>query len=169
MKIEELKTGDILLYRSKGVLPWLIRLFTNSHVNHAAICVEIWGEMFVAESESKGFVLNKIGDSVRGSEIWVMRYIKPIDYKSFAVRIASMLGKHRYDFASLLFFQVWYSLTGEWVGKNDKHASKRLYCSEAIAYIYSRELFEMLEWWKYNPKMVWEEKNFMRFRLYVDR
>jgi len=60
--------------------------------------------MFVAESEIKGFVPNKLMDSIKGNEIWVMRYIKPIDEKKFAQMITSMLGKHRYDFASLLFF-----------------------------------------------------------------
>jgi len=160
MRVDELKTGDILLYESNSFFSKSHTLFTKGKVNHVGICLEIWDEMFVAESEIKGFVPNKLMDSIKGNEIWVMRYIKPIDEKKFAQMITSMLGKHRYDFASLLFFQLWYSLTGNWIGKKDKNASKRLYCSEAIAYIYSKLVFEMLEWWKYNPKMIWDEENF---------
>lgn len=165
MKITDLKTGDILLYRSKNILARAIRLFTRGKVNHASICVEIWGEMFVAESEKVGFVLNKLNDSIKGREIWVLRYKNPIESNRFAKRIVLMLGKHRYDFASLLFFQVWYTITGKWIGKKDEHASKRLYCSEAIAYIYSKETGEMTSWWTYNPKMIWDEPNFIREKL----
>jgi len=167
MKIEELRTGDILLYRSKGFLPKAIRFFTRGKFNHVSIAVEFWGEMFVAESESKGFVPNKVRESIKGSDVWVMRYLQPINQRSFAMRITGMLGKHRYDFASLLLFQVWYALTGEWIGKKDKHASKRLYCSEAIAYIYANEVFEMTEWWKYNPQMIWDEPGFICAELEV--
>ena len=165
MKKSELRTGDILLYKSNHFLARAIRFFTNGKVNHAGIFVEIWGEMFVAESEKEGFIPNKLADSIKGREIWVMRHGKPIDAKKFAIRITSMLGKHRYDFASLLFFQVWYSITGKWIGKKDEHASKRLYCSEAIAYIYNKETGEMPEWWKYNPKMIWNESGFYKEKL----
>lgn len=160
MTRDELKTGDILLYRSTHFLARAIRFFTKGKVNHASFCVKIWGEMFVAESEKEGFITNKLADSINGREIWVMRYHKPIDAKKFALRITSMLGKHRYDFASLLFFQVWYAITGKWIGKRDEHASKRLYCSEAIAYIYNKEIGIMNEWWRYNPQMIYEETGF---------
>lgn len=165
MKTTELRTGDILLYRSSHFLARAIRFFTRGQVNHAAICLSIWNEMFVAESERPGFIPNKLADSIKGREVWVMRYNKPINERSFALRISAMLGKHRYDFASLLFFQVWYAITGKWVGRRDSHASKRLYCSEAVAYIYNLETGEMPEWWRYNPQMLWNQPGFTKVKL----
>lgn len=160
MKIHDLKTGDILLYRSNHLLAKAIRFFTNGKVNHASICVIISDEIFVAESEKEGFVLNKLADSIKGRKILVMRYSASVAEKKLAMRVMSMIGKHRYDFASLLFFQAWYAITGNWIGRRDKHASKRLYCSEAIAYIYNEEVGIMNEWWKYNPQMIFEEPGF---------
>lgn len=165
IEIKSLRTGDILLYRSNHLLGKLIRFFTRSTVNHAGIVVELWGELFVAESEAKGFVLNRVADSIRGRDILVRRHLISVNTRSFAILIAGMVGKHRYDYFSLLFFQVVYAVTGKWIGKEDKHASKRLYCSEAVAYIYNKEISIMRNWWEYTPKMLLKGFGFDTYQL----
>lgn len=171
IKMKDLKTGYVLLYTSTHFLSRAIRFFTRSTVNHASICIEEWGEMFVAESDKQGFVPNRILSSIKGRQILVLKPMVPYDEKEMGKQITSMLGHHRYDFASLLFFQVIYNVTkwwngkGKWLGKQGEKASRRLYCSEAIAFIYNRLTGIMPEWWKYNPDMILRDPNFEHFEL----
>lgn len=134
-------------------------------MNHASIVVIIDGVPFVAESESKGFILNPLEDSVKGRKIFVKRFNGRTDEAAIIRMVLLMLGRHRYDYFSLLFFQVYYSLTGKWIGKRDEHASKRLYCSEAIAYIFNKLTGLMVKWWMYNPQMLYDQPGFDLYEL----
>ena len=170
--IEQVQTGDILLYKSKGFLPRAIRWFTRTDVNHVSIAIEMWGEMFVFESIGKGFVPQRIEDSIRGKDITVMKPTFNINSRELSIFTVSMAGHHRYDFASLLFFQPIYTITkrlfgkGWWIGKKDEKAIKRLYCSEAIAYIHNYFYTSvMTNWWKYYPGMFLKERKFKFYKL----
>jgi hypothetical protein len=168
---DKIQTGDILLYSSKGFIGKAIQFFTRSKVNHVSIAIEIWGEMYVYESIEKGFVPVKLEDSIKGKDIFVLKPDFKVDKKAISLLTTSMAGHHRYDFASLLFFQVIYQVTkrvagkGLWIGRKDANASKRLYCSEAVAYIYNTLHGIMEKWWKYFPAMFLEEAKFRAFKL----
>ena len=170
--INRIQTGDILLYKNKGFLPRAIRWFTRTDVNHVSIAVEMWGEMFVFESIGKGFVPQRIEDSIRGADITVMKPNYRIDERQISLLTASMSGHHRYDFFALLVHQPIYTITkrlfgkGKWIGRRDEKAIKRLYCSEAIAYIYNYFTPSIMkQWWKYYPGMFLKEEEFTFFKL----
>jgi len=160
-----IQPGNILLYRSEKLLSKLIRFFQKCPYHHAGIVVELWGELFVAESNSHGLTVNKLEDSIKGSQILILQPQFEIDYIQINKFVIPILGKHKYDIMSLLVFQLYYTLTGVWLGKHDEHASKRLYCSEFVAYVYHRLYDVFHEWWKTNPRMIFENSSFNHFEL----
>lgn len=157
-----LETGDIVLFRTKpslNPLSWVaagIRFFTRYRYNHVGIVVSNWDKLFINEAVEKGVLSIPLEGRLDGQEIKIIRGINSIDEKVFARKANSFLGKTGYDFSSLLLFQLWFQLTGKWVGKKGDRASRRLYCSEYAAYMY-----ELKDWWTYSPDMIGEEKNFM--------
>jgi hypothetical protein len=160
-----IKPGYVLLYRSEKLLSRLIRFFQKSPYHHAGLVIELWGEIFVAESDSHGLTVNRIKDSIKGYTNIVLQpkfEYDPIKINKFVVPI---LGKHKYDSMSLLFYQLVYLITGKWIGRKDEHASKRLYCSEFVAYVFYNlnNIFE--DWYKTNPRMIFENPNFTHFKL----
>jgi hypothetical protein len=160
-----IQPGYILLYRSEKLLSKIIRFLQKCPYHHSGIVIELWGELFVAESKTHGLSVNRLHDSIRRSKIMVLKpkfEYDPIQINKFVVPI---LGKHKYDIMSLLFYQFIYLITGKWIGRRDEHASKRLYCSEFVAYVF-HSLFNVFhDWYKTNPRMIFENPNFDHFVL----
>lgn len=147
----ELQNGDVLHCTSQGFIAKAIRLFTRSRVNHTALVIEIWNELFIIDSQANGTNLRPIKE-------WNKKYNYSyvIDRPNrFAVaqreKAVSVIGTTPYDFKSLLWYQPVYILTGRWRGKRHDEAIERLYCSEYIAWV-----FDMPQWWKASPQAVKE-------------
>jgi len=147
----ELREGDILHCMSNGWLAKLIKFFTRSKINHTALVLNIYGKLFIVDSQIKG-------TNPRPLIEWAKKYnytyeiSRPknfsIGHKKLAI---SAFGHTPYDFASLIF-QAWYQITGKWIGKTYEEAKKRMYCSEFVAYV-----FQMHKWWKMSPAKLYEE------------
>ena len=46
----QIKTGDILLYKSQTIIGKLIRYFSKSNYSHASIAFDSWGTVLIAEA-----------------------------------------------------------------------------------------------------------------------
>jgi len=163
--ISIIQAGFILLYKSNSFVSRMIRFFMKCPYHHAGLVVELWGELFVAESNMHGLTVNNLLDSIKKSKILVLKpkiEVDPIQINKFVIPI---LGKHKYDIMSLIVYQVIYLFTGKWIGRKDEHAKKRLYCSEFVAYVYFSLYGIFPEWYKTNPRMIFENSNFDHFLL----
>lgn len=161
-----LQPGDIIMvhryppYGIQDIPAPFIRVITGCYWNHVATVGPCLGKLYIFEAIGKGFVptmkvedyLNQVGN-VR--EIAVMRPKPDLFYtpEEFFEGIDDLINRG-YDFKSLLWYQIWYQLTGRWKGKTGDASSKTIYCSEAIAYGY-RRIFP--EPWLVYPKKIWEE------------
>jgi hypothetical protein len=160
-----IKPGYILLYRSEKLLSKLIRFFQKCPYHHAGVVIELWGELFVAESNSHGLTVNRLADSIKVSTILILR--PKFEFDSIAINkfVVPILGKHKYDMMSLIVYQLIYLLTRKWFGRKDVHASKRLYCSEFVAYVFFSLHGIFPDWYKTNPRMIFDNSNFDHFDL----
>lgn len=166
-KVEKsfIQPGYILLYRSNRFISKAIRYFLKCPYHHVGLVIEVYDELFVAESKRQGLSINRLNDSIKGSKIMVLKPkfdYNPVEIGKFVV---PLLGKHRYDIMSLYIFQLIYILTGKWLGKKDEHASKRLYCSEFVAYVFHSLYNIFHDWFKTHPKMIYQSPDFDHFIL----
>lgn len=148
----ELKSGDVLHCTSNGILGKLIRKFTKSRINHTALVIEVWGELFIIDSQ-------KDGTNPRPFQEWVTKYDykykihRPIVFSNKEkYRAVSKWGHTPYDFVSLFIWQPIYILTGKWHGRKEPNADSKMYCSEYVSWV-----FELPNWWKLSPQAAFEE------------
>lgn len=153
-----LKTGDVILTHGTSFLARAIRYFTRSEFNHAILVVEIWGDKFLLEAQKEGLVINTIPESLTNKQFKILRAKTYADglpvekAKELAMFVMPMVGKHRYDFGSLLVAQPIKQIFNVWVGRRNAKASKRLYCSEFIALVYNRMFKFFPYWYETTPK-----------------
>jgi len=147
----ELRSGDVLHCTSNGILGKFIQRFTKSRINHTALVIEVWGELFIIDSQ-------KDGTNPRPFKDWVMKYNykykihRPILFtKRSKYRAVSKWGHTPYDFASLFIWQPIYILTGKWHGHKGLRADNRMYCSEYVSWV-----FELKNWMMLSPQAAFE-------------
>jgi len=156
----KIQSGDIFLTTSKkSFLSKAIRFFTKSKISHSELLIKTW---------DYPLCYGAIGIGVRGTDIvrWISdKYIivrRPNKYltginkeeeKRIATKACSRLGI-KYDFMSLLYYQVIYQLFGKWKGKTEQKALNRMYCSEFVAWVY-----DLPNWWEKSPEdlLEWSE------------
>ena len=171
MKTQEIKTGDVLLYRSSSLLSRIIRFFSGKY-SHASIVFDSWYKCFVAEADMKGVVPNSIEDSIKGCEILVLRPKFDFDIKLLDQLITSHLGKHRYNFFLLIIMQLVYQLSNKkiWLywGKNGKQLRKTV-CGQFVAYIYNEysQGKNFNDWAKATPQSLFESDLFEHLELEI--
>lgn len=145
----ELKTGDLVFFRSKGVLPLLIRKFAKIQYNHVGVVVSNWEKLFLNEAVGRGIMAQPLSNRIDGREkdILIRRPINPINEKEFAQKANSCLGK-KYDFRGLIINQGLLQVFGKWNGGDAGKEEGRFYCYEYASFCYQ----EHFDWWKINPK-----------------
>lgn len=149
-----MKTGDLILvhrifkwYRPKSYLSAAIRWFTDFYWNHTAMIVVIDGLPYVIEAVGNGVILKPFVTWCQDKTI--IYDIKNIDADIQPNEALKYLG-HKYDFISLVFYQVIFQLTrklfkkGIWIGRKGAKADKVLYCSELFATIHNIDNAERL-------------------------
>lgn len=144
-----LQEGDILHCMSNGLLARCIHYFTKSKINHTALVLKIYNNLFISDSQIKGTYPIPLKDWTKK---YKYKYIisRPLKFTKYnKYKAINRWGKTPYDFASLLF-QAWYQMTGRWIGKGKYKAEKRMYCSEYVAYV-----FNLDRWWMKSPKDVY--------------
>lgn len=160
-----IQPGDVLLYHSHNLISKVIRFFIKSPFSHASLVVELWGELFIAESTMKGLTVSPLRDSIKGSKILILKpkmEIDPIKINKFVI---PLLGKHKYDLMSSLIFQFIFLITGKWIGLRGVQAKNRLYCSEFVAFVFFSLYNIFPDWYEINPRMIFENPNFDHFVL----
>ena len=163
-----MQVGDIILSNDSGFLPRAIRFFmkryakrlgvkVDTYYNHAAICVEIGGELRVAEAMAKGVQIIKTPEEYlkKHPKHLIRTWVKPLDNDekkliSAIVRDLS-LRITKYDFKNFTD-QIGLIEFNQWNGKMHVEALARIYCSELCAYAMDcvRDTFGGV-WWLRNP------------------
>lgn len=138
----KLETGDILHCNRKGILSFLIRKATKSNFNHSAIVVEIWGQIYIIDSQ-------RDGTDLRPFDVWTKKYKYTykisrnifVNRDEFAKRALSRVDTG-YDFTSLLIRKPLHLIFGRWKKKEDE--TKRFYCSEFAAWCHKIERSDIM-------------------------
>lgn len=154
----EFKPGDIILFRGTRFISKGIQFFMKRYrkklglpkakvFNHAAMIVEMWGQLFVAEANEKGIEVNPI-EKAYGHKMKMIKVIRPKkaytkEEQKAVSKIATnyALDPTRYDFFNFLHQIKMIAKTkvkdgkivSRWSGPTGKKAEKRLYCTEAVA------------------------------------
>lgn len=146
-----LQSGDVLHCTSERLLSRIIRKLTKGRVNHSALAIEVWGELFIIDAQKDGTNLRPISE-------WNKKYkysykiFRPTDFSTeIRSKAISKIGSTPYDFLSLIVWQPIYILTGKWHGRSKENADDRMYCSEYIAWLFNYE-----NWWQLSPQAVYD-------------
>jgi hypothetical protein len=173
MKINEIRTGDVLLYKSNSLLSKLIRFFSGKY-SHASIVFDSWYKCFVAEADKEGVVPNTIEDSIKGCEILVLRPKFEFDVKGLDQLVTSHLGKHRYNYFLLIIMQLIYQLSNKkiWLYLGETGAKlHRTVCGQFVAYVYNEysggKYFT--DWAMATPESLFESDLFEHFEINVNQ
>lgn len=167
IKIDELKTGDIILVSSHSWLAKQIQKFQKNKWNHAGVIIEIWGEIYVCESDKRGICLTTLTDYLNSDkELLICRPTYKYDSKKLTEIMPKECGHTRYDYASLVFFQLIKQLTGKWIGKRGDKAENAYYCSEWAAYVHNQVYPTIFtNWYEIAPKDIFENPMFTHFKI----
>lgn len=166
--MEKIKVGDVILTHDSKFIPKGIQFFMRKYArklklkvsktyNHAAVVIEWWGEVLIAESAEKGVRAIYTMDEyrVKHPDLIVLTWKKPLS-KEEQVTFSKIATKYlskitRYDFANF-FRQIQKSFSLKWKGKKGEKSKKRQYCSEfaAVCMDETRGTFGGVTWDK-NP------------------
>jgi hypothetical protein len=158
------KDLDIVFLQSKGFIPSIIRKLTKCEYNHVGIIHFYEGDLYVFEAVSKGFIPTstfedwKLEKDLKGEKWCVITPKKENnewDRKVRCLRIKELVGK-KYEFISLLFYQLIYQISKKWIGTKN---TKRVICSEAVAYVY-RDYFP--NYFKADPQDIYDSEEFKK-------
>jgi hypothetical protein len=147
--INDFNPGDVLLFYNNGFIPKAIRFFMRiynkkkklperkMYYNHVAVVVNLWGNLFIAESNKEGVTVNDTLERyVNNKNVLHLTWKKPLSKEESdhfsKTAIGYSLRVTRYDFINF-FDQIYYILTGKWRGKTGEKSRKRQYCSELAA------------------------------------
>jgi hypothetical protein len=137
---QDMKQGDILLYKGRGIISRGIKFFTGSEYSHAGIAIK-WNERWmVMEANRRGVVVNPFQRSVNrypGSVEWwsSIKEINDEDRRKMIIYAQKELGK-RFAFFLLFWFAFVISLAMPLDKRDRFRREKRLYCSLYVAQIY---------------------------------
>jgi len=174
--IIDLKTGDTLFVKSKGLLPMLIRKFQKCEYNHTGTVVLLDENIFISEADAPGIVFTNIDHYLkqkRYSKLLIIRPRHSLNHKQKAIIIeqtAINAGRKGYDFFNLLVAQaIRYATNGRiWIGANNKESGERKFiCGEWCCYLYSLIIpdFPLKEWYKCGPADLYDCSGFDHYQL----
>lgn len=132
-----MKTGDCLLWRSRSILGWLIRLFSRAKVNHAGLVVRpneyghFKDRRFTLEALEDGIILRLLSERLRGFRGQVYLYPLKDEFAETRDEIGRWALTQEgtpYDYGSL-FKQIFGRVSAEMT---------RYFCSE-FCYVAWRE------------------------------
>jgi len=140
---QDIKQGDILLYKGRTFVSWAIKFFTRSEYSHAGIAVKWNDRLMVMEAIRKGVIVNPLRRSLKrykGSVEWwsCKEEINDGDRHKMIIFAQKELGK---DFAFWLLFCFAFAISFFIRDLNKRVAfrrEKKLFCSLYVAEIYSQ-------------------------------
>lgn len=143
-----LQTGDVLCYSKSHWISRMIQILTRSKYNHVGIVERINNRIYVYEAIDIGFVRRPLCQSIEKDciEVIIKRPNFVYSKKELISELDKLLGRP-YDTASI-FYQIKHQLFGGWKGSKN---TKKLYCSEAVAYVYNVLTGLFKDWYKTSP------------------
>lgn len=168
---KELQTGDLLhrhspfvWYKPTRYLSVLIRFFTKSWSGHTAMIIDIWSEKMVVESDGLNVRLLPYKEWAKDSLIIITRNeLTEFQKRHLSIVAISKQGYTGYDFIGIIH-QLIFQLSGQWIGRTGDNASKKMYCSEYIAWCYNEVLRIYPNWFKIAPSDLYNDNKF--FQIY---
>lgn len=118
-------------------LGWLIRLIARVKYNHVAVLFNINDVWFLQEAIGDGVVTKPFLNSNAANyytHYSIEEYRVQLSRKDIMDRILKSTGI-KYDFAGLLFYQLWFNLFRKWIGSAVK-GKEKFYCYEHVAYVF---------------------------------
>lgn len=137
----QIKDGDVLMYRGKSLVSRLIRFSTRSKYSHAGLAVWWNKRLMVMEAVGKGVIVTPLSANVahyEGSVEWFTstQEIPEVDRVKLVQFAQQELGKE-YDTWKLVLFGL-FILLGKNVETRDKlMREKKLFCSYYVAQAYN--------------------------------
>jgi len=123
------------------------------------VAIEVWVTMFVCEAFTSGIIIKPLDEFPDGMQVTVSRSKGDIDKRELSLKALSKVSRTKYDLLDVFVFQIIYQVTGKWYGKKkERKAAKKFYCSEFIAWIYSKEF---PKWYMTSPEDI--HKNIQDF------
>ena len=142
LPIDSIKTGDLLVVQTNSWLANAIQWFQGlknkqfGKYNHAMVAWWVYGELFVTEAIGTGVVATRFETYMQNSRYKSIMLLRPnydVDGVSIGKYMLSFLGRTRYDFIDLVFYQSVRFLTSKWLGGNKD--DKRFICGEWSAHV----------------------------------
>lgn len=132
-----LKTGDLLHCRNKGLQSLIVGLCTKSDITHSAVVISIWNKIHVIEAEpSKGINIKTFENWVKinGSNFEVSR-LEELNEEVAATKLTSKSGVTSYPLIKMLFIYVFHFIFEKWI----KVEEDKMWCSAFAAWFRSYE------------------------------
>jgi hypothetical protein len=102
--ISEVRPGDILLFRGRGLIPWAIRLFDGGEVNHAAIALDATD---LAEAAGAGLRRNTLAEAAENNVFTEIRRFEGADLTPVLSKASRFVEEgHRYAYQQILLLAL---------------------------------------------------------------
>lgn len=130
------------------VVPPVICKLTKCKYHHSGVVDYLTesgtGELYIWEAVADGFKptqkatewLNELTKKGYSIQIWESKIKNESDYENLKwdLRLQNIRFS-RYDYGSLLLFQLIYTIFGRWLGRTGVRSLTTIYCNEANAYL----------------------------------
>ena len=123
----ELKTGDLLHCRNKGLQSLIVGLCTKSDITHSAVVISIWNKIHIIEAEpSKGINIKtfKNWQKLNSLDFEVSR-LKDSNEKEDAIKLTSKSGITSYPLIKMLLVYTIHYFTNKWIRIDEN----KMWCS----------------------------------------
>lgn len=168
LTIFDLDDGDGLMFKNRFKLfkpmTWLaslIRLFTRSPYNHAAVVTRHNNRLFITEADYNGVhpeLLETRLLSSNADEIIVLRPKQKVSNVLISLRAEQIWGKKYGE--SILIKYALDILLGRKLRSKTSRSGKRFVCTHAFAFVHNRPY-----WWRYSPKDMYLDDGFEHYFL----
>jgi hypothetical protein len=161
----DIKDFDIIHLKGSRFLSFLIKLFQGfrwgkeaSSYSHTAFTIWHLNELYVYEADPE-VKKTLFKDWVKEKDITISRMPFNLcvrhggSFNELKTIAKSKLGC-RYDYLSLIVFQMIYILTGYWPGTRN---SNSFYCSEFVAWVFYVSSNVFPDWYKINPARLYNQ------------
>ena len=113
----DLRTGDLLHCRNKGLQSLIVGLCTKSDITHSAVVISIWNKIHIIEAEpSKGINIKtfKNWQKLNSLDFEVSR-LKDSNEKEDAIKLTSKSGITSYPLIKMLLVYTIHYFTNKWI------------------------------------------------------
>ncbi|HJY64543.1 MAG TPA: YiiX/YebB-like N1pC/P60 family cysteine hydrolase [Ignavibacteria bacterium] len=141
---KEIKDGDILMYKGKGIISSLIKWFTKSEYSHAGITAWWDDRLMVLEAVGKGVVTKTLSKNIRDYHGDIDWYTLKTEYpelqrKAIVKCAQAELGKE-YNNRQLYKIALNKIFGIEFSRYDRERRSRKLFCSQYVSMVYFKSI-----------------------------